>query len=753
MTPPGPGADRAAPPSTADKAAWRAWARTERARLDMTAISRGIRSGLEAWGGLAAGSRVLLFDPLPDEPDVTAVAAGVVALLTRTPESGPLTVHPFDAPRERHRLGFTQPAAGSPEVDPAEIDVALVPGLAFDRSGIRLGRGGGHYDRLLARLRPDAVIVGVTPAALVVDRLPREAHDRPVGHLAVEDGVVSVPQMSIFDSAAAWVAADPDPVTRAELQALIDAGDEASVRARMIPLDFGTAGIRGEVGAGPGRMNRAVVIRTTRGLADHLVGRGDAGRGVVVGYDGRTDSRRFAEDAVAVLAGAGFAVRWFSGTTPTPLVAHALLRSGAAAAVVITASHNPPQDNGYKVYDANGAQIIPPIDADIAAAILTVGPASAVPRGDAPSAEDPSSIEEAYVDDVMSFRGTTPAPATVPIVYTALHGVGGRLARRLLAAAGHHDVNPVPEQQEPDGAFPTVAFPNPEEPGALDRAEALATRLGADLVVANDPDADRLGVAVPDGGAWRRLTGNEIGVLLADFVLERTSGPDRLVITSVVSTPMLEAVAAHHRVAHATTLTGFKWICNAALDLEARGRRFVFGFEEALGYTVGPVVRDKDGMAAAVWFADLAAACAVAGETVLDRLARLWVRDGLWVSHPVSIRLPGESGPAEIDAAMERLVTRPPGEVGGVAVVAMTDYAIGASERPRWLAATPLIELTLAEGSRVLVRPSGTEPKLKIYIDIRADVASVGAVPAGRGAALQTAERIAADLLRHLEMS
>jgi phosphomannomutase len=711
-----------------------------------------ILAALQEWKALGTRTRVLLFDPLPDEPDVTALANRVVPFLTRTPETGPLTVHAFDAPRQRHRHGFSQPSADATAVDPAEIDVALVPGLAFDRTGVRLGRGGGHYDRLLIRLRPDALIVGVTPAALVVDRLPREPHDRLVTHLATEEGVGRVPAMSILDVARTWIAGDPDPQTRAELQALVDAGDAPALAARMEPVAFGTAGIRGEVGAGPGRMNRAVVIRTTRGLADFLEGRGDRGRLVVVGYDGRTDSRRFAEDAVAVVRGAGFAVRCFDGTTPTPLVAHAALAAGAAAAVVITASHNPPRDNGYKVYDDNGAQIVPPVDAGIARSIAAVGPAAAVPRRDEFGGENPRSAEDAYVADVLAFRGVAPAPAAVSMVYTALHGVGGPLTLRLLDETGHRAVTVVSEQFIPDGAFPTVAFPNPEEPGALDRAEAVASEVGAGLVLANDPDGDRLGVAVSDAGVWRRLTGNEIGVLLADFVLERTTGPDRLVVTSVVSTPMLEAVAAHHRVAHATTLTGFKWICNAALDLEARGRQFVFGFEEALGYTVGPVVRDKDGMAAALWFADMAAACRAAGETVLDRLARLWVRDGLWVSHPISLRRQGDAGLAEIEAAMTRVATDPPDEVGGVAVAAVTDYSVGAAERPRWLAAAPLVELSLADGSRVLVRPSGTEPKLKIYTDVCLRVATVEAVPAARAAALASAERIAAELVARLEM-
>lgn len=738
------------PSPEAGKAVWRAWARAVRADLDIADLSLRLVDVLAGWGVLAPETRVLFYDPLADEPDLTPLASRVTALLTRTPETGSLTVHSFDSPRERHRFGFSQPVADAPEIAPADIDIALVPGLAFDRTGVRLGRGSGWYDRLLPRLRPDALVVGVTPAALVVPRLPRESHDHLMTHLLTEGGVSIVPGMSHEVEAREWIGGDPDPITRAELQAVIDSGDAAALQERMAVLEFGTAGIRGEVGAGPGRMNRAVVIRTTRGLADHLLARGDRGRLVVVGYDGRTDSRRFAEDVVAVLRGAGFVVRCFEGTTPTPLVAHAALRSGAVAAVVITASHNPPRDNGYKVYDANGAQIVPPVDTAISAQIAATGPAAAVPRRDGFGGEDPRAAEDAYVADVLGFRGTPPPPVTLPIVYTALHGVGGPLAMRLLAESGHGPVTPVAEQFAPDGAFPTVTFPNPEEPGALDRAEALASQVGARLVLANDPDGDRLGVSVPEAGGWRRLSGNEIGVLLADFVLERTSGPDRLVITSVVSTPMLAAVAAHHHAAHAVTLTGFKWICNAALGLEATGKRFVFGFEEALGFSVGPVVRDKDGMSAAVWFADLAASCAAAGETVSDRLARLWVRDGLWVSHPRNLRREGAGGVAEIAAAMTRLAADPPAALGGVVVATVTDYSIGAEERPRWLGATPLIELGLTDGSRVLVRPSGTEPKLKIYADIRSNAATLSEVPAARVAALAAAERIAADMVAGL---
>ncbi|HEX5630940.1 MAG TPA: 5-formyltetrahydrofolate cyclo-ligase [Acidimicrobiia bacterium] len=736
-----------APGAGASKAQWRAWARERRAEVDYTVISAQIVAALAAWGRLTPASRVLFFDPLPDEPDVTTLAAGVRAFLTRTPREGLLTVHPFDAPREKHPLGFTQPRADAPAIDPGELDVVLVPGLAFDRTGVRLGRGRGLYDRLLARVRPDALVIGVTPAALVVDALPHRPHDHPMTHLVSELGIHPVVESDLTDAARAWIAADPDPVTRAELSSVLESGEVAALTDRMTALDFGTAGIRGEVGAGPGRMNRAVVIRTTRGLADWLVAAGRAGSTVVVGYDGRTDSRRFAEDAVAVLAGAGFDPVWFDAVTPTPLIAFEARRTGAAAAVVVTASHNPPRDNGYKVYDSNGAQIVPPVDTAIGAAIAAVGGADAVPRTAPPPARSPSGAEEAYVEAVLAFRGDRPTPGTVPIVHTALHGVGGASALRLLALGGHIEVTAVAEQAQPDGRFPTVAFPNPEEPGALDLAERLAGRTGAALVLANDPDADRLGVAVPDGaGGWRRLTGNEIGVLLGDFVLERTTGPDRLVINSVVSSPMLAVIAAHHGASHAVTLTGFKWICNAALALEEQGKRFVFGFEEALGYTIGPVVRDKDGLSAALWFADLAALCAAAGETVLDRLADLRVRHGVWVSHPLSLRRQGPDGIAEITTAMQRLAAAPPDRLGGEQVVAVTDFEQGASSRPSWLPAASLIELRLADGSRAQARPSGTEPKLKIYVDVRGEAASRAAVPEAEAAALSRAAALGADL-------
>ena len=553
-----------------------------------------------------------------------------------------------------------------------------------------------------------------------------------------------------------WVAGDPDPATRAELAAILESGDMDLLDDRMgATLRFGTAGIRGEVGAGSSRMNRATVIRTTRGVADYLIARGRDGGPVVVGFDARPDSERFAADAVGVFAAAGIPTLWFPTVTSTPLVAHAALEEGATMAVVVTASHNPPADNGYKVYDANGAQIIPPVDSDIAAAIDAVGPAATVPRiervfevVDDLSRPIGFGAEDRYTEDVFAFRGDPAERHPIRIAYTPLHGVAGPLAIRTLAAGGYGDVHVVEEQFEPDGRFPTVAFPNPEEPGALDLAEALGTRVEADLVIANDPDGDRLAVCVPGDDGWMRLSGNQIGVLLGDMALERTEGDGRLVVSSVVSSPMLGAVAASHGARHEATLTGFKWICNAALALEAaEGLRFVFGYEEALGYTVGPVVRDKDGISAALWFADLVATESAWGRTVFDRLADLYVRDGLWVSVPRSVVRAGPDGLTEIAAAMDRLGEARPSTLGGLGVTGLTDYRQGADRRPFWLPATSLVDFALEGGSRVLVRPSGTEPKLKVYADVRGEVGSPAEVPAGEAEARRVAGAAADDLL------
>ncbi|HUU61111.1 MAG TPA: phospho-sugar mutase [Acidimicrobiia bacterium] len=553
-----------------------------------------------------------------------------------------------------------------------------------------------------------------------------------------------------------WIAADPDPATRAELRSLLAVGDQAALADRMAgTLAFGTAGIRGAVGAGSNRMNRAVVIRTTRGLADYLAATRPGAGPVVVGFDGRLSSRAFAEDAVGVLAAAGVPVRYFPEVAPTPLVAYAARVLGASAAAVVTASHNPPQDNGYKVYDANAAQIVPPADAGIAAAIDRVGRAVDVPRveGALAGASDlarpiEASLTARYVEEVLALRPSIPADRRLRIVYTPLHGVGRVLAERVLRTAGFADLAVVAEQAEPDGSFPTVAFPNPEEPGALDLARALAARVGADLILANDPDADRLAVCLPRDGGWRMLTGNQVGQLLADFLLEHAGpGPTPLVVNSIVSSPMLASIAAAYGARWEATLTGFKWIANAALDLEAaEGTRFVFGYEEALGYTAGPVVRDKDGISAALLFAELAAHCRAVGETVFDRLARLYRRHGLWVSVQHSVVRPGSQGAAEIATAMELLGRSRPKRLSGVEVTAVTDFREGAEQRPRWLGASPLVALELGPAGRALVRPSGTEPKLKIYVDRRVDLAEKDDSRQVEARAIEEAGSVATEL-------
>jgi phosphomannomutase len=529
--------------------------------------------------------------------------------------------------------------------------------------------------------------------------------------------------------ARAWIAGDPDPRTRDELQQLLDADERDELADRLgMSLEFGTAGLRGVVGAGPNRMNRAVVARTSRGLADHLLATvpDAAERGVVVGFDARLDSEDFAAVTVGVLAAAGLQVRWFPTPQPTPLVAYAQKAMDAAAAVVITASHNPPEYNGYKVYAEGAAQIVPPTDALIAAAIEAAGPAADIPVDDPLASERVAPVEAVIVDrflaELAAARPTVEGP-DLPIVYTPLHGVAGELVHRALREGGYEHVHTVPSQAEPDGNFPTVRFPNPEEPGAMDAALELAAEVDAELIVANDPDGDRLAAAVPDGaGGFRMLTGNQIGVLLTDHLL-RGSDVDRpMVIASIVSSPMFAEVARSYGAHAEWTLTGFKWICAAARDLEkAEGRTFVYGFEEALGSSVGTVVRDKDGIGAAVAFADLARSLKAEGRTILDRLEELYRAHGLWVSYQHSITRPGMEGLAEIAGAMAKLETEVPEELAGEQVLSATDFRVGAEDRQPWLEAHDLVILELTDG-RALIRPSGTEPKLKIYVDLRGEL-------------------------------
>ncbi len=532
----------------------------------------------------------------------------------------------------------------------------------------------------------------------------------------------------LYAAAAEWIAGDPDPITRAQLQGIVESRDLDELAERMgATLQFGTAGLRGRVEAGSNRMNRATVIRATRGLADYLLATSGTDKGpVVVGRDARLSSAMFMDDTITVLVAAGFQVRYFEDPVPTPLVAYASLNLGGVAAIVVTASHNPPADNGYKVYAANGAQIIPPTDTQIASAIAAVRRASEVPRAEIVGAAARSIGEEMfeeYLHDVAQSLPDTTGDRTMSTVYTAMHGVGGKYVVAALDRFGFPRVHPVAAQFEPDGHFPTVAFPNPEEPGAMDLAHELASSIDADLVIANDPDTDRLAVSIPEpGSGYRQLSGNQIGVLLADYMLSGSAVEQPIVMNSIVSSPMLRLIAEHYAAVYDRTLTGFKWIWNASLDLEAEGRgEFVFGYEEALGYSVGQTVRDKDGISAAVAFAALVAESKRDGETVWDRLARLYETHGLWVSTQKSIVRPGAEGADEIAAAMTLLAGRTPEMLGGLPVVEVTDYRLGAEDRPRYLAATPLVELSLGDAGRALIRPSGTEPKLKIYVDLRGE--------------------------------
>ncbi len=537
--------------------------------------------------------------------------------------------------------------------------------------------------------------------------------------------------------AQAWLEGDVDPLTEAELRRLLEAKDRAELTDRFsASLEFGTAGLRGVLGAGPNRMNRAVVRRTTWGLARYLkrqVPDVDK-RGVVVGRDGRRMSPELAEDVARVLTAQGVPARVFPEPVPTPVTAFAALERKAAAAVMVTASHNPPEYNGYKVYWSNGAQIIPPHDRGIAAEIDQAPVAREIPLLDLSVAKKrglyealPAGLERAYLDAIAALRLHREAE-DLSIVYTALHGVGGRWVLESLKRAGFARVHPVAEQLEPDGAFPTVRFPNPEEKGAMDLSYALAEKTRADLVIANDPDADRLAIAARDAaGALKALSGNEVGVLLGHYLLTR-GGPFEkppLVMTTIVSSAQLKEIARARAAQYDETLTGFKWIANRAMERESKeGLHFVFGYEEALGYTVGDVVRDKDGIGAALVFADLAAWCRSRGVTVHGYLEEIQRAHGLFVARQASFTFPGTEGAAVIRQVMEGFRARPPARLGELGVVAVNDYqartrSVAGRAEPLTLPASNVISYELEGGSRVTLRPSGTEPKIKYYFELK----------------------------------
>jgi phosphomannomutase len=525
------------------------------------------------------------------------------------------------------------------------------------------------------------------------------------------DTSVGAPADGLFVTARAWLAAEPDDDIRRELAALIadaEGGDVGELADRFAgQLQFGTAGLRAAVAAGSMRMNRLVVRQAAAGVGRWLLDAEASGeipdaasRGVVIANDARRKSDVFADDTARVLAAMGIRSMLHPGVQPTPVLAWSIVGIGAAAGVVVTASHNPPADNGYKVYLDTGSQIVSPVDTDIAERIGRFDPLSVeLAPGDHPLIER---LDESWVDRYLEFVPSVrlrPDVAGVPVAYTAMHGVGGAVVLRAFESAGLPAPHVVAEQQQPDGTFPTVSFPNPEEPGAMDLLLARAQECGARVALANDPDADRLGVAIPQSdGSWRRLSGDEIGWLFADYILANTSGDDRLVVTTLVSSSLLARMAEAAGVHSEETFTGFKWIGKIAT--ERPDQRLLLGYEQALGYLVAQRPLDKDGITAAVLMAEIAAVADSEGQTLQDRLDSIADRFGRYVTAELSVKMP----PAEGAAWVEAIQADPPSEVGGRVVESVQTYP-----------EANLVRLMLVGGVRLQIRPSGTEPKVKLY--------------------------------------
>ena len=515
--------------------------------------------------------------------------------------------------------------------------------------------------------------------------------------------------MTLLETARAWLSEDPDPATAAELSALIaraEAGDadasEELADAFDGTLQFGTAVLRGRLGPGSNRMNRVVVARAAAGLAAYL--RGHGGRAVVIGYDARRNSDVFARDTARIMAGAGITAQVLPTALPTPVLAFAIRHLGCDAGVMVTASHNPPDDNGYKVYLGDGSQIVPPADADIADCIAAVGPLGIIAQSDDFTILD-GGVLEAYLERAVSLLGRGPREITA--VYTAMHGVGGEVFMAAAARAGFPAPAAVAAQFDPDGSFPTVSFPNPEEPGAMDLALADARALGADVIIANDPDADRSAAGIRTADDYRMLTGDEVGALLGWWIAERGrrdgTPAQGVYAQSIVSGTLLERIATDSGLGYATTLTGFKWISKVP---ELR-----FGYEEALGYCCDPeAVKDKDGITASLLMLEMVAALKAQGRGVQDVLDDLARRFGLYATSQLSVRV---SDVAQIADAMARLRATPPTSLGGRDVMRMDDLEKGADGLPP----TDGLRFALCD-ARVIVRPSGTEPKLKCYLQV-----------------------------------
>ncbi|MFG2287056.1 phospho-sugar mutase [Streptomyces sp. NPDC048595] len=551
----------------------------------------------------------------------------------------------------------------------------------------------------------------------------------------------------LINRAQAWLAEDPDPETRDELSKLIEAAADADIAAELAArftgtLQFGTAGLRGELGAGPMRMNRSVVIRAAAGLAAYLKAKGQGSGLVVIGYDARHKSADFARDTAAVMIGAGLRAALLPRPLPTPVLAFAIRHLGAVAGVEVTASHNPPRDNGYKVYLGDGSQIVPPADGEIAAEIAAIRSLADVPRPESGWDTLDDTVLAAYLartDAVL----TPGSPRDVKVVYTPMHGVGRDTLLAAFDRAGFPAPAVVAEQAEPDPDFPTVAFPNPEEPGAMDLAFATARSKGAgevDIVIANDPDADRCAVAVPAPGTpegWRMLRGDEVGALLAAHLVAK--GASGTFATTIVSSQLMSRIAAGASLPYEETLTGFKWL--------ARVDGLRYAFEEALGYCVDPQgVRDKDGVTAALLITELAAELKRDGRTLADLLDDLAVRFGLHATDQLSVRVEDLS---LISDAMRKLREQPPTTLAGLAVTRADDLSQGTESLPPtdglryYLSGSPEAGI---EAARVVVRPSGTEPKLKCYLEVVVPVESADGLPEARGRAAGTLAAIKGDL-------
>jgi len=565
--------------------------------------------------------------------------------------------------------------------------------------------------------------------------------------------------LQLLNDARAWAAQDPDPRTAATLTELVKLTEAGTPAARQDledsfrgTLQFGTAGLRAALGPGPNRMNRVVVRRAAAGFANFLVRTvAEAAPGTrpraVVGYDARYNSDIFATETAAVFTAAGIETFLMPAALPTPVLAYAVRALECDGGVMVTASHNPPQDNGYKVYlgrhaveeSGRGAQIVAPYDTLIATEIGNVGDVASIPLARDGWTTLDATITSDYEAATAGLADRTLFPARdLKIVLTPLHGVGGATAVSVLRAAGFDDVTLVSEQAEPDPDFPTVSFPNPEEPGALDLALQAAAQADADIVLANDPDADRAAVAAkdPDMGAWRMLRGDEVGALLGAHVVARlaASGTEAegVFASSVVSSRLLSRIASAAGYAHQETLTGFKWI--------SRVPGLVYGYEEALGYCVAPdLVRDKDGLSAAVLIAELAAAAKAAGKTIFDTLDELYLVHGLHASDQLSIRV-GDLG--LLDAMMNRLRVNPPESFGGSAVESFVDLAEGSEQLPP----TDGLLYVTRDLSRVIIRPSGTEPKLKCYLEVIRNVGAAAELPEARLAARAALDQVLTDV-------